>query len=212
LLSIVATDVLDELQMTCVVISKLAPSEKAPEAVNCGVNPTGTLGLAVVTDMRDKRARSTKRVVLPVIVPEATAMLAVMVVVPGAIAVARPLLSTVATNVLDELQMTCVAISKLVPSTNAPKAANCWVIPPGILGLAGVTDMEDRAAEITPKAVVPKEGPVEKLLGMVEVAVMVTTPGEMAVARPWLLIFATDVSDELQVTSEVISRFVWSLK
>lgn len=91
-------------------------------------------------------------------------------------------------------------------------AVNCRVIPTGILGLAGVTDMEDRAAEITPKAVVPIEGPVEKLLGMVEVAVMVTTPGEMAVARPLLLILAIDVSDELQVTSEVISRFVWSLK
>ncbi len=79
LLSTVATDVLDELQMTCVLISKLAPLEKAPEAVNCGVNPTGTLGLAVVTDMEDKTAWSTVRVVLPVIVPE----VAVMVAVPG---------------------------------------------------------------------------------------------------------------------------------
>ena len=82
----------------------------------------------------------------------------------------------------------------------------------GILELAGVTDMEDRDAEITPKAVVPEEVALEKLLGMVEVAVMVTTPGEMAVARPLLLIVATDGMDELQVTSEVISRVVWSLK
>jgi hypothetical protein len=72
--------------------------------------------------------------------------------------------------------------------------------------------MEDRDAEITPKAVVPEEVAVEKLLGMVEVAVMITTPTEMAVARPLLLIVATDGMDELQVTSEVISRVVWSLK
>ena len=208
LLSTVATDVLDELQMTCELRSKLAPLEKAPEAVNCGVNPTGTLGLAVVTDMEDKAAWSTARVVLPVIVPE----VAVMIAVPWATAVARPLLSTVATDVLDELQMTCVDISKLVPSTYAPKAANCWVILRGILGLAGVTDMEDKDAEITVRTMVPKEGPVEKLLGMVEVAVMVVIPGEMAVDRPLLLTVATDVLDELQVTSVVISWFVWSLK
>jgi hypothetical protein len=47
---------------------------------------------------------------------------------------------------------------------------------------------------------------------MVEVAVMVTTPGETAVARPLMLTVATDVLDELQVTSEVISLVVWSLK
>ena len=69
--------------------------------------------MGVVTDMEDKTARSTARVVPPVIVPE----VAVIVAVPKAKAVARPLLSTIATDILDELQMTCVVISKLVPST-----------------------------------------------------------------------------------------------
>ncbi len=77
--------------------------------------------------------------------------------------------------------------------------------------MAGVTDMEDRDAEITVRVVLPEEVAVEKLLGMVEVAVMVVIPGEMAVARPLLLTVATDVLDELQVTCEVISWFVWSL-
>jgi hypothetical protein len=90
-------------------------------------------------------------------------------------------------------------------------AENCRVIPTGILGLVGVTDMEDKDAEITVRTVLPKEGPVEKLLGMVEVAVMVVIPGARAVARPLLLTVATDVLDELQVTCEVISWFVWSL-
>jgi hypothetical protein len=98
--------------MTCGVISKLAPSEKAPEALNWGVNPTGTLGLAVVTDIKDRTAGSTVRFVLPKIVPE----VAVMVTKPGAMAVTNPLLSTVANDVLDEVQMTCVVISTLVPS------------------------------------------------------------------------------------------------
>ncbi len=52
------------------------------------------------------------RVVLPEILPE----VAVMMVVPAATAVARPLLLTVATPVLEELQVTRVVISWLVPS------------------------------------------------------------------------------------------------
>ena len=72
--------------------------------------------------------------------------------------------------------------------------------------------MEDRDDEITPKDVVPIEGPVEKLLGMVEVAVMITTPGAMPVPRPLPLIVAIVGSDEVQVTCEVISWVVWSLK
>jgi hypothetical protein len=63
----------------------------------------------------------TARIVLPEILPEA----AVMVALPAATAVARPPLFTVATVVLDELQVTCVVISWLVPSEYVPEAANC---------------------------------------------------------------------------------------
>ena len=70
------------------------------------------LGLAVVTDMDVRVGLVTVRVLLPEAVPE----VAVMVAVPWAMAAARPLRSTVATDVLDELQMTCVLISKLAPS------------------------------------------------------------------------------------------------
>ena len=56
--------------------------------------PAGTLGLAGVTDIEDKIAGVTVRVVLPEILPEA----AVMVEVSGATAVARPLPFTVATT------------------------------------------------------------------------------------------------------------------
>ena len=129
LLLTVATKVFDELQVTCVVILKLVPSEYAPVAVNCWVTPAGMLGLAGVTDMEDKVAEVTVRVVLPEILPE----MAVMVAVPAEKAVARPLLLTVTTNVFDELQVTCVVISRLVPSENVPVAANCWTTPAGML-------------------------------------------------------------------------------
>jgi len=81
-----------------------------PVAVNCWVIPEGMLGivrLAGVTDMEERVAEFTVRVVLPEIVPE----VAVMVAVPAATAVARPLLLTIATDVFNERQVTCVVIS-----------------------------------------------------------------------------------------------------
>jgi hypothetical protein len=165
------------------------------------------LGLAGVTNMEKRVAEFTVRVVLPEVVPE----VAVMVAVPAATAVATPLLLMVATDVFDELQVTWVAILKLVPSVYVPVVVNCWVTPTGMLGLAGVRDMKDRVADVTVRIVLPEEPELEKLLGVVEVAVIVVVPGEMAVARPLLLMVATDVFDELQVTSEVILWLVWSL-
>ena len=83
-----------------------------PEAANCLVSPAGVLGLAGVTDMEDKVARVTVRVTLPEMLPR----VAEMVVLPAATGVARPLLLTVAIDIFDELQVTWVVISWLVPS------------------------------------------------------------------------------------------------
>ena len=55
--------------------------------------------------------------------------------------------------------MTCVVISKLVPSEYVPEAVNCWVIPAGTLGVSGVTDIEDRVAEVTVRVVFPEIRP-----------------------------------------------------
>ena len=192
----VATDGLEEVQKTCLVISWLVPSEYMPDAVNCWVAPTGMLGLAGVTNIEDRVADVAVRVVLPRIVPE----VAVMVAVPATAAVAKPLLLTVATDVLDEVQMTSVVISWVVPSEYKPEAANCWVTPPGMLGLAGVTDMEDRVAEVTVRVACPEVAP--------EVAVMIAVPAATAVAKPLLLTVATDGLDELQMTCGVISWLV----
>ena len=155
--------------------------------------PTGMIGLTGVTDMKDRIAEVTVRVLFPEIIPE----VAVMVAVPAATAVARPLPLTVATDGLEELQVTCVVTSRLVPSEYAPEAANCWVTPTGMLGLTGVTEMEDRVAEVTVRVVLPEIVP--------EAAVMVAVPAAKAVAKPVLLTVATDGLEEVQVTRVVIS-------
>jgi hypothetical protein len=79
-------------------------------------------------------------------------------------------------------------------------ALNCWVLPKGMLGLAGVTDMEEIIASFTQRVAFPEMLP--------EVAVMYITPAFLLVARPLLVTVATDVSDELQVTCVVMSWLV----
>jgi hypothetical protein len=67
-----------------------------------------------------------------------------MVVVPAATVVAKPLPSTVATDELEEIQLTCVVMSWVVPSEYMPKAVSCSVISAGSSESAGVTDMAIR--------------------------------------------------------------------
>jgi hypothetical protein len=64
---------------------------------------------------------ATVSVVLPDMLPEAAAIF----VDPAATVLARPLLLIVATDVLDELQVTFVVISWLFSSEHAPKPTNC---------------------------------------------------------------------------------------
>jgi hypothetical protein len=154
------------------------------------------LGLAGVKNTKDKIADVTVRVVLPEIVPE----VAVIVAIPTAMGVATPALLTVATDVGDELHVTRVVISILVPSEYAPEAVNCWVSRPGMLGLAGVTDIEDKVAEVTVRIILADRNP--------EVAVMVVVPGATVVMRPVLLTVAEEGLDELQATRAVISKLV----
>jgi hypothetical protein len=81
-----------------------------------------------------------------VVFPEKFPKVAVTVVVPIATAVARPLVFTVATDVSDEVQVTCVVTSCCVPSAYMLVAVSCWVVPRGTLGLAGVIAIEDGSA------------------------------------------------------------------
>jgi hypothetical protein len=156
------------------------------------------VGLAGVTDMIFRVTEVTVRVVLPETVPEVAVIVAGLVL--AVTAVARPLLLTVATDVLDEVQTTCVVISRLTPSEYVPEAVNCWVTPAGMLGLAGVTDMEMRVAAVTVRVVFPEIVP--------RVAVILGIPAAAAVAKPMLSTVAADVLDELQITCLVISKLV----
>ena len=79
-------------------------------------------------------------------------------------------------------------------------AVNRWLTPTGMLGVAGVTAMEARVAEFTVRAPLPEILPW--------VAVMVAGPAATVVARPVLVMVATDGFDEVQVTCAVISSVV----
>ena len=107
LLLMVATAGVDELQITESVTSCCEPSEKLPVAVNCSVAPAKTLGFNGVTAIDTSVAKVTCRLAEFDMLPD----IAVIVVVPAAKADAFPAASIVATEPVDEVQMTDVVIS-----------------------------------------------------------------------------------------------------
>jgi hypothetical protein len=112
LLLIVATAGMSELHCTVPVMFCVVLSLNVPVAVNCCVVPRGTVGIAGVTAMETNTALVTVIVVEPVIEPE----LAVIVAVPTPVLVARPLEVMLATDVRDELQVTVLVRSCVLPS------------------------------------------------------------------------------------------------
>jgi hypothetical protein len=153
LLLTVAVDVLDEVQVTCVVIFWVVESEYVPVAVNCWVVPAALLAVAGVTAMEDRVGT------VRVAVPDLPLKVAVMVEEPAATPVARPLLLTVAVDVLDEVQVTFVVIFWVEESEYVPVAVNCWVSPAGTLAVAGVTAIEDNETVVGTVRVAPPDLP-----------------------------------------------------
>lgn len=90
----------------------MLPSSKLPVAVNCCSVPAAMVGVAGEIAMDVKCAPTT--VIVAVSVSEPT--WAVMVTVPAVRREAKPLLSMVATDVAEELQVTPVTRSWLDPS------------------------------------------------------------------------------------------------
>ena len=125
-----------------------------------------------------------------------------MVVEPRALAVATPcepeMLLIVATPVFNEAQVTEAVISCVEPSANVPVAASCNVEPSPMVGLSGVTAMDESAFAVR---MVEPETP--------NVALMVVEPAATAVASPrdpeTLLMVATPLFDVLQATNVVKS-------
>ena len=198
-LLIVATDVARELHVTDPVRSCVELSVNVPIAVNCSAVPGAMLGDVDVTAIDTSAAAVTVRLVDPEILPK----VAIMVVLPAATGVTNPfepaVLLIVATDGADELQVTYDVISRLLLSEKTPVAVNCSVVPRAIPGLGDTTAIKARVTTFT--VVEPDMLPEE--------AVIVVLPAETGAANPFepaiLLIVATVMADELQVTDDVIS-------
>jgi hypothetical protein len=126
--------------------------------------------------------------------PEIEPTDAVIVELPTASALAKPVLLTVATLAADEFHTAVELRSWVVLSVKCPVVVNCWVIPAGTVTLAGVTTIELTAAAVTVRAAEPEIGP--------EVAEIVTLPSATLLASPLPSIEAMVGSVEFQVTGE----------
>jgi hypothetical protein len=140
-----------------------------------------------VSEIEVNTAAVTVSVAEPLIVPE----VAVIVAVPCATLVAKPLLLTVATEVADDVHVAVLVNVCVVPLLYVPVAANCWVKPAATDGEAGVTEIDTNTAAVTVSVAEPLIVP--------EVAVMVALPCVRLVDSPLLLTVATEVADEVHV-------------
>ena len=124
--------------------------------------------------------------------PLMPASTAEIVAVPADTQVARPAVFTVATLVIDDVQITWLVIFRLVPSEYVPVAVNCWELPNSMIEFAGLTAIEVSVGEgWTVRAVLPVTP-----ASVVEIVVL---PANTAVAKPPALTVATAKLDEFQV-------------
>ena len=157
------------------------------------------LGVAGITAMERRAAGVTVRPVEPDTLPR----VAVIVTGPWPRAVASPFdpaeLLTAATPAFVELQVTAVVRFCVDLSVKVPVAVNCCVVPPAMLGFAGITAIDTRVAGVTVKVVDPETAALA--------AIIVVDPGLTAVANPLepdaLLTEATVVAEEVQATVAV---------
>jgi len=118
----------DEVQTTTPLTSWIDESLNVAAAANCFVVPTAMLEFAGVTAIETRVAAETVSDAVPLTDPE----VAVMVTVPVPTPLARPLTSTVAVPVAEELQVTDVS-NCVLPSSKLPTAVNCWLVPAAIV-------------------------------------------------------------------------------
>jgi len=154
-------------------------------------------GLGGFTVMETRAALLTVRVVEAEIEPDAAEILEL----PVATLVAKPWLPAallmVAMEPVDEPHWTEPVMSCVLPSVKVPVAANCSVVPRGMVGIEGVMAMETKAAGVTVKMAQPSM--------LAAVALIVVWPRATLVASPLALVVATEGADELQVADVVRS-------
>jgi hypothetical protein len=197
---IVAMVVSDELHVTVLVTFCVELSLNVPVAVNCCVFPAATDGFVGVTAIDTRVAFVTVNVVDPTTLP----LVALIVELPAFTAVARPAALIVATDVVADAHVTLPVRSCVELSLNVPVAVNCCVLATRIVGVAGVTAIEDRVAAVTVSVVDPTTLPL--------VALIVDVPTFTAVAKPAALIVAFAGVPDAHVTLLVRSCVELSLK
>jgi len=172
------------------------PSVNVPVAMNCCVVPDPMDGPGGFTVIETSVALLTVRVVEAVIEPDVAEMLEL----PVAMQVVKPALPVAllvdATEILDEAHCTMPVTSWVLPSLKVPLAVNCWMLPTGAVGFAGLTVMPVKTAVETVST-------AELLTTEPSVAVIVVEPGASPAARPALLMVAVDGVEEPQLTDVV---------
>lgn len=107
---------------------------------------------------------------------------ALMVAVPTATAVAIPSGVMVATDGVDDIQVTAVVSSWLEPSEKSPVAVSCCLVPAARLVLFAAMETDWSAADVTVRAVDPVTVPRVADTREVPTATPVTFPGAATVA------------------------------
>ena len=121
-------------------------------AINCLATPNAVFGNAGVTLIEVKVAFVTTNPLLPDTEPN----VAVMVVLPAATGVAKPVaVAIVATLVLLELHVTDVVILAVVLLEYVPVAINDSGTPSAVLAVAGVTAIDTKLAAVIVNVVLP---------------------------------------------------------
>lgn len=206
----VATVLSDEAHVSSGLMVSVLPSEKVPVAVNWTPEPGATVAVAGAMASDVRTAELTVIEALPVAVAPAKVKVALMVVVPALTPTERPGLvvvfdTTVAIEVLAELQRTEVVRSSCELSLNTPVAVKRVSPPVGMVTELGAITILEIVAFVTVNC-------ADVLLAPSE-AVTVIVPGVLAEIVPLLApIVAVVVSDEAQLTWCVMSLVLPSLK
>jgi hypothetical protein len=190
----VATAVLFELHDELGVRSAVEESSNTPVAVKCTWPPIGMVGVAGVIEMETILAFVTVKFVEPTTPPR----VAVIVTVPGARVEPAPVFApTVATEVFDDVHVTCCVMLRVPPSLNLPVAVKKTFMPAALLLLAGEIEIESRFAAFT----------VSEVLALTDSndTEMVVVPTFFAVTSPLTVMNATEVAEELQELTFVTS-------
>src|SRR6267378_759825 len=187
----VATAVLRLAQVTTRPVSGL-PLASFGVAVSCTLAPTGTLAVAGLT----ATDATGTFVTVTVAVPLWPSLVAVIVAVPAATPLTRPLPLTVATAVLLLAHVTTRPVSGL-PLASFGVAVSCTLAPTGTLAVAGLTATDATGTFVAVTVAVP--------LWPSLVAVIVAVPAATPLTRPLPLTVATAVLLLAQVTTRPVS-------